>query len=186
VLDMTTQQPAPTLAAHGTYWQAPTAAPEAQLLPHLRARLVALVAALVVQATIAAAGVLPALPGATASTDPYALYAAGSQPVSFWMQFAVLEALAALVVSLAFGPGVRIGDVPAVGRLVLALAFVVLPAAAIVLGAIEAQAVGGFSPATAASSWLSTAFFSTLFFGLPLLALVAPGSRRPSRPAGTL
>lgn len=181
---MTTQQPTPPEAARTTYWQAPTA-PEAQIFPHLRTRLVALVAALVVQATIAVMGVLPRLPGAAEPTDPYGLSTYGSQSVSFWIQFAVLEVLAALVVSLAFGPGVRIGDVPPVGRLVLGLAFVALPAAAIVLGAIDAQAAGGFSPAVAASSWLTTAFFSTLFFGLPLLALVAPGSRGRARPAGT-
>lgn len=82
--------------------------------------------------------------------------------------------MAALVVSLTFGPGVRVGDLPVAGRLVLGIGFVTVPAVAIVLGAIDAaQTAGGFSPAAAASSWLATAFFGTLFFGLPLVALTA-------------
>jgi hypothetical protein len=110
-------------------------------------------------------------------------YSYASHPVSFWIQFAVMEFIAAAVVSLAFGPVVRIGDVPLIGRLVLGLGFVAVPAAAIVLGAIDAaQAAAVYGPAAAASSWLATAFFGTLFFGLPLIPLAVPGSRAPSDP----
>jgi hypothetical protein len=70
--------------------------------------------------------------------------------------------------------------VPAIGRLILGLDFVVVPAAAIVLGAVDAaQAAALYSPAAAASSWLATAFFGTLFFGVPLIALAVPDSRAP-------
>jgi hypothetical protein len=173
---MTTDQSAvPT-----NYWHASsTNGPEDQILPSLRKRLVALVAALVVQATIALLGVLPGLPGAHGAADAPYWYAYGSQPVSFWIQFAVIELMAAVIVSLGFGPGVRVGDIPVIGRLVLGIAFVALPAAAIVLGGVDAaQTAGGLSPAAAAASWLTTAFFGTLFFGLPLVALAArPGER---------
>jgi hypothetical protein len=156
---MTTWSPDPAAPPAATYWQLPGAAPASDpLLAGLRARLVALVAAMVSQGTIALLGVLPALPGA------------GGAPANFWAQFAVLEFIAAIVVSLAFGPGVRVRDVPIVGRVFLGLGFVVVPAAAIALGAIDAaQAADG---STAAATWLRTAFFTTLFFGLPLLALV--------------
>jgi hypothetical protein len=180
---MTTDQPTPE-ATHASYWQAPsTSSPDYQILPRLRVRLVALVAALVVQATIALLGVLPDLPGVPDSAGMSDAYSYASHPVSFWIQFAVMEFIAAAVVSLAFGPVVRIGDVPAIGRLVLGLGFVAVPAAAIVLGAIDvAQAAGMYGPAAAASSWLTTAFFGTLFFGLPLIALAVPASRAPSNP----
>ena len=70
---------------------------------------------------------------------------------------------------------------PAIGRLILGLDFVVVPAAAIVLGAVDvAQAAALYSPAAAVSSWLATAFFGTLFFGVRLIALDVPGSRAPS------
>jgi hypothetical protein len=180
---MTTGEPTPE-ATPATYWQAPsTTSPDYQIIPGLRARLVGLVAALVVQATIALLGMLPALPG---GPDPAGLsdsYMYTSPPASFWLQFAVMEFIAAVVVSLAFGPGVRIRDVPVIGRLVLGLAFVVVPVAAIVLGAIDAaQAAAAYGPAAAASSWLATAFFTTLFFGLPLIGLAVPASRAGSDP----
>jgi hypothetical protein len=178
---MTTAQPTLPLATPATYWQPPATGPDYQILPRLRQRLVALVAALVVQATIALLGVLPGLPGAPAMADGSASYSYAGQPVSFWMQFAVIEFLAAVVVSLAFGPGVRFGDVPVIGRLVLGIGFVAAPAAAIVLGAAEAaQAAAMYSAAAATSSWLTTVFFGTLFFGLPLIALAAPTTRAPS------
>jgi hypothetical protein len=170
---MTASQPTPPQAVPGS-WQAPSSsAHDYQILPGLRARLVALVAALLVQATIAMLGVLPDLP--VQSVTPDLDYYSYSQPVSFWAQFAVVEFLAAVVISLAFGPGVRFGDLPVIGRLVLGLGFVVLPAAAVVLGGIEAaRAAAGYNSAAAASSWLTTAVFGTLFFGLPIIALTAP------------
>lgn len=181
---MTTVQPSPPESTHASYWQAPSSSsPDYQIFPRLRARLVALVAALVVQATIALLGVLPELPGVPDPAGVSDSYAYASPPVSFWFQFAVMEFIAAVVVSLAFGPVVRIGDVPVIGRLVLGLAFVAVPAVAVVLGAIDAaQAAAVYGPAAAASSWLATAFFGTLFFGLPLLALAIPASRAPSSP----
>jgi hypothetical protein len=151
---------------------------------------VALVAALIIQATIALLAVLPALPVAPVvpvvsdSDGYYTSYASYTQPPTFWVQFAVIEFIAAAVVALAFRPGVRLGDVPAIGRLVLMFGFVLLPAAAIVLGGIDAaQAAAKVSSAVAASSWLATATFGTLFFGLPLLALAAPGRRTADVPA---
>jgi hypothetical protein len=181
---MTAIPPTPPEARHASYWQAPsTSSPDYQILPRLRARLVALVAAFLVQATIALLGVLPQLPGVP---DPAVMsdsYSYASQPVSFWIQFAVMEFITAVVVSLAFGPVVRIRDVPAIGRLLLGLDFVAVPAVAIVLGAIDVgQAAALSGPAAAASSWLATAFFGTLFFGLPLIALAVPASRAPEDP----
>jgi hypothetical protein len=181
---MTTDQPTPPETAQASYWQAPsTSGPDYQILARLRARLVAVVAALVVQGTIALLGVLPGLPGVPDPTGSYDSFSYASQPASFWIQFAVMEFIAAVVVSLAFGPVVRIGNVPIIGRLVLGLCFVAVPAAAIVLGATEAaQAAAAYSPAAAASSWLATALFGTLFFGLPLMALAVPASRARSNP----
>jgi hypothetical protein len=89
-------------------------------------------------------------------------------PVNFWAQFAAIELIAAAVISLAFGPGVRLRDLPVLGRAVLGIAFVLVPAAAIVVGAVDATPTW--------SSVLSTAFFATMFFGLPLFAL--SGDRR--------
>jgi hypothetical protein len=43
-----------------------------------------------------------------------------------------------------------------------------------------AQAAAVYGPAAAASSWLATAFFTTLFFGLPLIGLTGRASRAPS------
>jgi hypothetical protein len=173
---MTTDQPTPPQA---TYWQ-PTGNPDDQVLSQLRMRLVGLVAALVVQSVIALLGVLPEMPVAT-NVDASDTYYHATEPVSFWIQFAVIEFMAAVVVSLAFGPGVRVSDMPLIGRLVLGLAFVVVPAVAIGLGAFDAAlAAGQSSPAAAASSWLATVFFAALFFGLPLIALA---SRRRTRPS---
>jgi hypothetical protein len=181
---MTTVQPTPPEATHPSYWQAPsTGSPDDRILARLRVRLVALVAALVVQATIALLGVLPELPGVPDLAGVSDWYSYTSHPVSFWTQFAVMEFIAAVVVSLAFGPVVRIGDVSVIGRLVLGLGFVAVPTAAIVRGAIDAaQAAAVHGPAAAASSWLATAFFGTLFFGLPLIALAVDASRAPSNP----
>ena len=75
-------------------------------------------------------GVLPALPvvpGIPPASDMY--YSSPSQPVSFWVQFAAIEYVAAVVVSFGFGPGVRLGDLPVIGRFILGFGFVVLPAA---------------------------------------------------------
>jgi hypothetical protein len=181
---MSTVQPTTAGGTQPSYWQpASTSSPDYQIFAGLRRRFVALVAALVVQATIALLGVLPRLPGAPDPAGMGESYSYESQPVSFWIQFAVIELIAAVVVSLAFGPVVRIGDVPFIGRLVLGLGFVAVPAVAIILGAIEASeaaAVGGFG--AAASSWLATAFFAILFFGLPLIALSVPASRATSDP----
>jgi hypothetical protein len=178
VLDMTAPQPTTPSTPQVSYWQVPSSdrSPDV-LIPALRARLVALVAALIVQATIALLGVLPnlpAAPGAPNPSDGY-YYSDPGRPVTFWIQFAVIELIAALVVSLAFGPGVRFGRLPAIAKLILGLGFVVLPAVALVLGGTDAaRTAASVSPAVAASSWLSTATFGTLFFGLPLVALVAP------------
>jgi len=178
---MTTVGPTPPGAPVPNYWQVgPSNGPETQLLPGLRSRLVALVAAMLVQATIAVLGVLPDLPGmldTTASTS-YAVH-----PDSFWAQFAVVELIAAVVVSLAFGPVVRLRYVPVIGRLVLGFAFVVVPTIAIVLGAVTAATnAAAATPTEVASGWLATLFFATLFFGLPVLVLAADGRR--VRPAG--
>jgi hypothetical protein len=182
---MTTSQPTPPQAAPASYWQAPpSAGPDYQILDRLRARLVALVAALIVQATVAALAVLPGLPVVPATRDPDMYYLAYSQPASFWVQFAAIEIITAVVVSFAFGPGVRLGDVPALGRLVLGLGFLVLPAVAVVVGGFDAaQAASRYSPAAGTSSVLTTAIFGTLFFGLPLIALVAPARRATIDPA---
>ena len=81
---------------------------------------------------------------------------------------------------MALGPVVRIDDLPAVGRLVLGLCFVVVPTAMIVLGAIDAaQAAAVHGQAAVASSWLKSGFFGTLFFGLPLIALAVSAPRVP-------
>ena len=77
---MTTSQPTPPQATPPTHWQLPAAGPDYQILPRLRVRLVALVAALVVQATIALLGVLPELPGPPDVADGVYYY---DQPVSF-------------------------------------------------------------------------------------------------------
>ena len=171
---MTTSQPTPPQAAPASYWVPPsTSGPDYQIVPRLRERVVGLVAALVIQATVAALGVLPRLPVVPDPSDY-------SQPATFWAQLAVVELLAAVVVSLAFGPGVRLGDLPAIARLLLGLGFVVLPAAALLLGGIDAaQAAAQYSRVAAASSWLATALFGTLYLGLPLIALGAPASRAP-------
>jgi hypothetical protein len=177
---MSTDQPTHPQATQATYWQ-PTSSPDYQILSHLRMRLVGLVAAMVVQSTIALLGVLPELPVAPGLVDESDTYYYATQPVSFWIQFAVIEFIAVVVVSLALGPGVRFANVPVIGRFVLGLAFVAVPAIAIVLGAFEAAlAAGQSSPAAAASSWLATAFFAALFFGLPMIAL---GSRAKAEPA---
>lgn len=176
-------EPTPTPAPPASYWQVPSSnSGDYQLVPQIRARLVALVAALVTQATIALLGLLPDLPTAPAlkqQTDGYTdYYTDYSQPVGFWVQFAVVEFIAAVLVSFAFGPGIRFGKVPAIAQLVLVLGFVVLPAVALVLGGIEAaQTAAKVSPAVAASSWLTTIGFGILFFGLPWIALVAPAAR---------
>jgi hypothetical protein len=161
-----------------TYWTAPSATPDCQILPRLRAHLAGLVAALVIQATIALLAVLPALPVASVATDPDAFYTSYDRPPGFWVEFAVIEFIAALVIALAFDAGMRLGDMPIIGRVVLGLGFVVIPAAAIVLGGIDAaRAAAAHSSAIAASSWLTTAAFGTLFFGLPLIAMLAPDRR---------
>jgi hypothetical protein len=176
---MTTDQPVTSQATHPSYWQAPsTNSPDYQILPRLRMRLVALVAALVVQGTIALLGVLPELPAVPDLAGASDTYYRVSQPVGFWLQFAMIEFVAAVVVSFAFGPGVRFRDVPVIARLVLGLGFVAAPAGLIILGAVDvAQAAAGYSPAAAVSSWLTNAFFGTAFFGLPLIALAAHGPR---------
>jgi hypothetical protein len=178
---MTTSQPTPPPAAPlapASYWQAPPASgrgPDYRIVPRLRARLVTVVAALVIQATIALLDVLPHLP----STQPTSDWA---QPPSFWVQFALIEFLAAAVVSLAFGPGVRLHDLPAIALAVLGIGFLVLPVVALALGGIEAiHAAAGYGPAATASSELTTLFFGTLFLGLPLVALAAPAPRAAHR-----
>lgn len=186
---MFANQPTATGGSAPTYWQAPpVSGPESQVFAGLRVRLVGLVAAMVVQATIALLGVLPDVPSVSVVADASeSFYYFASQPLSFWVQFAVIELIAALVISLSFGPGVRLSDVPVVGRLVLGLGFVAIPAFAVVLGAIDvAQAAAEASPAAAASGWLTVAFFGTLFFGLPLIALMAHASRVGREPAGPL
>jgi hypothetical protein len=162
---MTTSQPTIPSTPQVSHWQVPASDPTPDvLIPQLRARLVALVAALVIQATIAAIQVLPDLPGREAS--------------GFWAKFAVLEFLAAAIISGAFGPRVRLRDVPVIGQIVLAFGFLVLPAIALALGGVDAERIAHIDGTTATiSSWLGTAFFGTIFFGLPILALAAPTPR---------
>lgn len=165
----------PTPTPPATYWQVPPAHPtEDQIVPWFRTHVVALVAALLVQATVAFLGVLPALPvqAPKAATGYY------SQPSMFWLQFATIEFIAVVVIALGFRPGVRLGDMPAIAQLALGLGFVVLPAAAIVLGGFDAaQVAAKVSQTAAVSSWLSTATFGILFFSLPLVALVGTAGR---------
>jgi len=172
----TLPQTAPT-----SQWQVPPARPpEDEIVPWFRTHFVAVVAALVLQATVAFLGVLPGLP----VQAPKAATAYYSQPSMFWLQFATLEFFAAIVIALGFRAGVRLGDMPVIARLVLGLGFVVLPAVAIALGALDvAQTAAKVSQTAAASSWLSTITFGTLFFGLPLIALVAPAGRAPTKAA---
>jgi hypothetical protein len=153
----------------------------------LRSRLVALVFALVVQATIALLGVLPSLPqGRDVFDGTTGTYVYGSQQANFWVQFAVVEFVTAVVVSFAFGPGVRFRDLPGIARVALVLGFGVLPLAAIVLGTVAAaQAAGRTDALAAASTWLATGLFGTLFFGVPLIALARQGPSAPSLPART-
>lgn len=159
------------------YWRAPTpAAPEVPGLAAARARLVGLVAALVLQATIAALAVLPALP--TLPTPP-AEYLDGSGQPGFWMQFALVELIVAAVISFAYGPGVGIRDLPWIAQTVLALAFLVVPAAAFAAGATQAlRDAAALGAAYVVSASLTMAFFAIVFFGLPLVALAAPSSHR--------
>lgn len=159
---MTASQPITSANPPASHWQVPSSDPAPDvLIPALRRRLVALVAALVIQASIAAIQILPDLPGRDAA--------------GFWAKFAVLEFLAAAIVSGAFGPRVGPRDVPVIGLLVLAIGFVVVPAIAIALGGMDAARIAHIDGTTATvSSWLGTAFFATLFFGLPLIALAAP------------
>lgn len=159
---MTASQPTTPATSQVTHWQVPSSDPAPDvLMPALRRRLVALVAALVIQAAIAAIQILPDLPGRDAG--------------GFWAKFAVLEFLAAAILSGAFGPRVGPRDVPAIGLVVLALGFVVVPAIAIALGGMDAARIAHIDGTSATvSSWLGTAFFATLFFGLPLIALTAP------------
>jgi hypothetical protein len=166
-------QPTPP-ATPASYWQMPSQnRPEFPGLSQLRARLVAVVAALVIQATIAIFDVLPHLPSTLPASD-------WVQPTSFWVQFALIEFLAAAVISLAFGPGVRLRDLPAIALAVLCVGFLVLPVVALALGGIEAAHVAAaYGPAAAISSELTTLFFGTIFFGLPLIALATPTSRSP-------
>jgi hypothetical protein len=162
VLDMTASPSTAPTTPPVSHWQVPSSEPTPDvLIPALRRRLVALVAALVIQAAIAAIQILPDLPGRDAG--------------GFWAKFAVLEFLTAAIVSGPFGPRVGPRDVPVIGLIVLALGFVVVPAIAIVLGGIDAARIAHIDGTTATvSSWLGTAFFATLFFGLPLIALAAP------------
>jgi hypothetical protein len=165
VLDMTASPSTTSSAAPISHWQVPSSDPTPDvLMPWLRTRLVALVAALVIQAAIAAIQILPDLPG--------------RQAAGFWAKFGVLDFLAAAIVSAAFGPRVRLRDVPTIGRIVLAFGFIVLPAVALALGGIEAARSAHIDGTSATiSSWLGTALFGTFFFGLPILALVAPTGR---------
>jgi hypothetical protein len=171
----TPSEPTPPQAAPASYWQAPPAKPaEDEILPWFRTHVVALVAALLVQATLAFLGVLPALP--VQVPKPASGYF--SQPSMFWLQFATIEFIAAVVIALGFRPGVRLGDLPVIAQLALSLGFVVLPTAAIVLGGLDAaQAAARVSPNAVAASWLSTTTFGILFFSLPLVALVASTGR---------
>lgn len=167
----------PTLpqAAPASQWQVPPARPpEDQIIRWFRTHVVALVAALLVQATVAFLGVLPALPVQVpkSATTYY------SQPSLFWLQFATIEFIAALVIAFGYRPGVRFGDLPVIARLALGLGFVVLPTAAIVLGGLDvAQTAANVNQAAVASTLLSTATFGILFFSLPLITLVASSGR---------
>jgi len=171
----------PTLpqAAPISQWQVPSArTSEDQILPWFRTHVVALVAALLVQATLAFLGVLPELPVQVpkSATTYY------SQPSMFWLQFATIEFIAAVVIALGFRPGVRLSDLPVIAQLVLGVGFVVLPTVAIVLGGLDvAQTAARVGPAAVASSWLSTATFGILFFSLPLIALVASAGRATTK-----
>lgn len=159
---MTTSQPTPPPVPQVNYWQGPSSGASGDvLIPQLRARLVALVAALVIQATIAAIQILPDLPGRGST--------------GFWAKFAVLEFVAAAILSAGFGPRVGLRDVPVIGRIVLAIGFLALPVVALALGGLDAARVAHIDgTAATVASWVGTAFFATVFFGLPLIALAAP------------
>lgn len=181
---MTGTEATPPTVPQASYWQAAsTTRPEFDLIDALRSRLVGLVGALVVQGSIALMGMLPRVPGVPdprSVSDPYSY---PNEPTSFWVQFAVMSFVAAIVVSLAFGPGVRLADLATAGRVVLGLSFLVVPAIAIVVGAIDgARGLGAYDASVAPSYWLSTAFYSVLFFGLPLIALGGGGRRASSAP----
>jgi hypothetical protein len=167
----TTQNlPNPASSTTG-YWQPATPVlPEVPGLAGARERLVGLVAALVLEATIAALAVLPTLPAEHLKES--------GQP-GFWMQFALVGSIAAAVISFAYGPGVGIRDLPWVARIFLALAFFIVPAAAFAAGATQAlRNAGVLGAADLVSTSLTTAFFAVVFFGLPLVVLAAPGSHR--------
>jgi hypothetical protein len=180
------QQPSQWQQIH--HWPAPPQArPEphpSQLLAAARAHLVGLVAALVLQATIALVASLPEPPGA----------------FDFWARFALLELAVAVVLAFTHGAGVAVRDLHPAAAAVLAFAFVVVPAAAIMVGAIDALHEADLTSQAAAlpdvtqtfdgtgvlaevdlsgravnlSSAIQTVFLTIVFFGLPLIALVAP------------
>ena len=158
---MTTVQPTPPEATQASYWQPPsTTGPDYQILPRLRG-----VPRRLDSGPRRASHDRAARDAARASwrarpracSDPY-LYDV-SQPGEFsgssspsWSSSPRSSCPWQL------GPSSRIGDLPAIGRLVLGLCFVAVPAAMIVLGAIDAaqlaavhgQARGCFS------SWLKS------------------------------
>ena len=166
-------------------WIQPSAEPvRVPGLDLARSRLVGLIAALVLQATIALVASLPEPPGA----------------FGFWARFAFLELVVAVVLSFTHGPGVAVRDLHPAAAAVLAFAFVVVPSAAITIGAMDALHEADLASRAAAlpdptqtfdwtgvlaevdlsgravalSSVVQTVFLTIVFFGLPLIALVAP------------
>src|SRR5438045_46132 len=112
---MNAEQAGAVPTAPESYWRpTPTEPPSLQpILVGMRRRFVALVAALVLQATIAAVSVLPPLSGRYAS--------------EFWGQFALVELLVAAVIALLLAPGAGPTDLPWIGRIFLVVAFVGVP-----------------------------------------------------------
>jgi hypothetical protein len=174
--------------------QAPSEPHPSQLFATARVHLVGLVAALVLQATIALVASLPEPPGA----------------FDFWARFALLELAVAVVLAFTHGPGVSVRALHPAAVAVLALAFVVVPAAAITVGAIDALHEADLASRAAAlpdvtqtldwtgvlaevdlsgravglSTAIETVFLTIVFFGLPLIALVAPRRDAPVEDPG--
>ena len=170
----------PTTAPTGWQWPAWPAAPAPAATPSLdglRERLSGTVAALLVQATIALLGVLPRLPDLEAriTRSPYDY----TPSIEFWTEFAVVAIVAAIVISAAQGARVAVGDLPIAVRLVLLIAFVGLPAIAILLGSVDLlRQAATYGSAAAFATGIRIAFFAAIFFGLPLVAVLAPNGPR--------
>ena len=156
--------PQPGAPAPITYWRPPESEPVFGSLPQsLRERLGGLVGAMTVQALLASAHLLPTVPGGLGG--------------DFWGTFAAIELSIAVLLSFLLGPRVRLGAIGPMGRLVLGVAFGVVPLAAFVLviGRALADAFRR-SAEVGASTTVVAVFLAAAFFGLPVLVL-ATGPR---------